>query len=603
MKTRFVSIVFVVIALTSAGLAQDDVKLLPQFKTYEEALAGGKAFAKERKFSMAESAFTSAKSLAKSDEQRAEAIMGQAHAGLNRSIDAKSREAFARANVARRDLAKNRLLEITTLEVADDTKARAYVALIDAEKKVNQNSRSINDYYTLALRLPKLSNDAKFDLLTKRGNAADFKTIADTPGISDERAAAALLRYVQAMVAGDKLAIYTRIADLPHAKPAQRTEAILKAAELLAKMNKLDELRLMLARTFAIAKAPAEDIAKAHRYLADLYLFEKNVPAAAAELAKIDKIPNVDDDAKAQSYIDNGALYYKYKAYAPAVKEFERVHKLKKAADKLRATAYFNTGNCYSQELNYPKARDEWGRIVKLKLAAKDIAYKVKALESIGKSFYAEKNYAAAGKAFKDWTALPGIDATDKDIGTFLLALSYNAEKNYTAARAEFEKVLRRPEARILDRVNSGLNIVDIYKNENNADGTAAAYAELTPLATELSYNLKISPADMKQYDLLKAKFYSEVWKAADSFAKDPKTHNAAITIYQGFIDSKTKSGSKVDEVARSHKGIGEIYLSQNRLVEAKASFENLRKAGRPADIRAADAKIAEINTKLQGSK
>ena len=571
-----------------------------KYPSYKDALKAGDDSFKASKYSGAASAYLNAKNLAKNDEEIATAYTGLAKSiakDYSQENHIKSRHQQSWTD-QQAEKARNIFLLITQLQnVSDDTKAQAFLAMTDyyeEEKDYYKREALKKDHYTQVLALKNINPQVRIKTLFLRKTKQDLLDVIDIKEATDKDKASAY-----AALAGisstdhTKLGYYEKIIELKNISGYQLYTAIFNAADLYAAQFKITEIRKVLAMIDNVKDVPFYKRAQAYCNIAETYFYEKNIAAGKMEMEKVGKIKNGTMKDYVEAFVNNATTYIKYQLFEEAQQEYKDALNVKEITDNFEAYVYFNNGNMYFNKSDAAEARKVWEKVSNLKLDSIYHPYKLKSLESVGKSFYAEKNYTDAAKIFQQMVNIKESPAKERLIARFLLAQVLTKNNKIKEAGKEYEIIVKDKEAGFKLRAEAGMENIALYKATAEPKKLSEAMTILTSIIMYPSYQLNLSEEDEKLFNKLQGQFKWDVNKVTIDLAKETATVPYAIDIHKSFVNFDTIIDKY--QVTTHWEALAKIYEAQKDLNEAKNAYKKIIEIGIPVSKKQAELSLERL--------
>ena len=576
---------FFVIIISISAQAQFTDVFEVKYSNYKEALKAGDDSLSKHKYAAAASAYFNAKSHAKNDEE-----IATAYTGLGKSVaktpappNHRNRKNGASWRDLQAEKARNIFLLITQLpNVSDDTKAEAFLAMTnyyEGEENDYLRENLKKDHYSQVLTLKNINSQIRIKTLLLRRKNQDFLDLLEIKEATDTDKASAYSALAALTSSNDKkLEYYEKITDLKTLTPYQFYTAIFDAAKIYTGQTKVPELRKILSKIDNIEGVPFDKKAMAYRNIAETYFYEKNIPAGKKEMEKVGKLKNGTMKEYVEAFVNNANSYINYQLFEEAQQEYKEALNVKDITDNFKAFVYYYNGNMYYNKSNAAEARQVWDKVSNLKVDSSFHPYKLRSLESIGKSFYAEKNYKEAAKVFQQMVNIKESPAKDRLIARFLLAQAFTLDSKIKEASKEYEIIINDSAAGLNLRAQAGMENIALYKASEVPEKLSEAITILTPVIMFPSFKMKLSEEDKTAYDKLQNKFKTDVDKVATEFAKDKATIHYAINIHKSFVDFKALID--VYELTRHWHALAKIYEAQKNIADARIAYTKVVELG-----------------------
>lgn len=560
----------------------------PTFATYAAALRAAQELLDQRKLKEAGAAFEAALGLAKTDDERADALMGVGRTLSGAAARVRFDEARKLPGVSTGKRAEARLAFASSYTLSSERQtARDEYGKLLFETDLPAGVRAA----TLLARAGTYLNSGFPSGSDLTAALADLESAAKVEGIPDAQKAEALLQladlFFRLARTDEAQARLTLALALPGVAEEQKAKALLASGNIHLKKKETEKARAAWAQVPLLAGALTETRVLAHRSLAASYLAESKAELAQAELEKAVQLPGLAGGDKVRLLDDLGDLLQSRGSFAAARSAFTRIVELADAGPIQRLDATLKVGMTYAGEKNYGAAREWWE-----KLAMGASTHAVDALRRIALSHSEEKNYPTARATLDRWIALP-LDNYWKEDAWVLLGQIHERESNPDAARSAYQKLLADPKARGTRRVQAALGIIRTHQAVKNQEAVMQSYA-LLPEA--LKSTAQASPQEMSELAQLRNALSQQLIRIAAGQGKEKATLPTAITLY-GIVE---RMQARPSEKLNVSMALGELLLEHGMLAEAKAEFQKVTDSrdALPAQKQKASQKLKEIQEK-----
>lgn len=491
---RFPLILTLLFALTAAVSAQTT------FATYEDAMAAGKSAFEMKKYSDSVVAYKAAAGLAKTDPDRAKAILGSAGSLMKapRTVtEGTGKFAQSKTVEGNPDAAREAYQAAAALPAApSDLKIRAHFGAAGVYATQPGASGLQRAELDKVLAMPAATPEDKFTAYYQKGTSSypfgtsghlkqreDLKLAVAVPGISDEKKADALKVLAEShsnnTEALTALKFYDDIIRLKSATTNQKLNAHLKMANYYGAQGDFTQVRAI---TYAMSLLPGikpEQKADALQMAAQSYFMQNDLPKGEAEIAKIAAIKDIDPKNLPAIHQENGDLLARYGSPVKARAEYEKALK---------------------------GITDHKSYIVG------DINNK------IIRTWLDEKNYKKLHEAVKKTLAIAEIDAYRKQLASMMDAEGYLAEKKFSDAAGIYQVVLADSKLGVFRTMKSSFGMARAQYGLKNMPEAKKNYAACLALIDkhEKMYDprqMKMSPAEIGEFKRF-SKEYSDEAKA-----------------------------------------------------------------------------------------
>lgn len=577
----------------------------PTFPSHSAAREAGEKLFAEKKYKEARAAFTAAGSLAKTPTEKADALTGVARTyekevvlqEIRSGKSAVRRQTFTDYPAAR--LAYEEVEKLADLPTERKLEARLAIAntyILEGKLSVAREE------YTKVLGTEGATPTAKAIAYTARANTylkglfvssqdfttafTDAETAVKQEPVPDPVRADALLvladlnaRALKGVPALEHLAA---LVALPKATDDQKARALMMTGNYHMRAKDPSRARVAYAQVPSLTGAKVEDRMQAHQALAQIYLGEKKIDAAVAELDRAAQLPDLTVFQKAELYENMGDVQFNAQQFAGAREAYAKILALKEAGPLRHKDAILRTGHTYIQEKQPAKAREEWEKLA----AGKDVNA-TEALHQIALSHAGEKDYPAARAALERWTALP-VDNYWKEDAWLLLGRLYEQEHNWTAARESLQKLIGEPKARPSRRVQAVVATIRTYESEKNTEAAQQAF-ELLPAAFQFMGQL--SPAEASALTQFRSSITGQLTKLAAERGKEKTTLPSALSLYRIVEKIEILDGSKLEATL----AMADLLLKHDMPAEAKVEYMKVFNSPR-----ASNAQLQRARTNLK---
>ncbi len=579
----------------------------PSFASYSAALQAGEKLFGDRKYKDARTAYESALSLAKTDDERAEAFFGAARTHEKELVIREVRSgkfATRRESFTDYEAARRKYGEVEKLPgLSSEKKADARVALANTYALAGARTEAREQFTKLldaglppAARATALVGRAESYLngvLASSSDVtlamADLELALKVEGIRDPQKADALLRlselYFRTLNKSQVPANLAAVISLPGATGAQKAKAYLMSGNLHHLNKDTEKARAAWSQIPLLPGVAADQKVLAHRNVAQTYLTEKKIEEAQGELEKAAQLPELTVFEKAALYEDMGDIYLAAANYAAARSAFARIVALPDAGPLRHKDARIKTGQAFEKEKNYAAARETWENLA----GGKDVGA-TEALRLIAISYVTEKDYPAARAVFERWLAVP-VASYWKEDAWLLMGQVYEREMNWTAARDAYGKLGQDPKARNTRKVHAVLGVARTYQAEKNEEAVLQAYATL-PAAFKVED--QISPAEQSELNQMRTALLEQLKKLAAARSQDKDKLPQAVSLLrtaEGISFIRTAKATVLLQLAN-------LYFAHGMLAEAKVEYQKVVQDGFTAEQQQARQKLKEIEEK-----
>lgn len=501
------------------------------YANYQAAMQAAEKHAGSGRHDLAIAAFREALNLAKTDAERAAALMG---------IGASEERVAGRVDAAREAYAG--VLALADIPV--EARARAHYAMAATLRSKPEAAR---EEYNKALKLPGLGGDLKAEGFIKRGLTykidsastarlamADFLLALTVDGIPDRRKAEALVyvgRIRNALGEKDQaLEIFGQATMLTGATDDSRGEAYYWAADILSDTKKYAEARGQIEKMLALPRVSTDLRINAHRLVARTYLIERNTASATTEIEKISSLAGIEDRKKREIFEFNGDFLARGNAVAGARAEYEKALAAPGINPDQTSTLCIKIASVYLFEGERARAREYLTRSINTPTS--QIFYKAEALQMMGALDYQDRNYAAAAESWKKVIVEPRVNSAVRAkavYGTFKLA---EMSRNYAAMGATINMLLG------------------------------------------IMLNTVLTSSEKEEIKGLETSWKNEMSETFLKMAAEPTAADVALAVYPKL--AVEYSGLEEFVRNRCHLAAGDLYAAQGKAVDAKLAYRRV---------------------------
>ncbi|MGV3723238.1 MAG: tetratricopeptide repeat protein [Actinomycetota bacterium] len=546
--------------------AQATAQSQAAYASHGAAIEAGQKLLEQKKLTEAQAAFQAALGLAKSDDERAAALIGLGRSMVNQSA------------------ARMKLDEVEKLPGASPAKkAEARIAYADS-LVLGANHTAARDEYAKVLALTDLPAGLRASALLGRANTvvkasfsasndvntafSDLENVGKLEGVPDTQKVEALLqlaelsfRYAQKGKAQEKLAA---VLAMPGATGEQRARALIATGNMLQMDKKGEAARAAWSQIPALMGVSVDTRVLAHRSLAGSLIAENKLEEAQAELEKASQLADLRGGDKARVLEELGDLQNGRGSFADARATFLRIVEMPEAGAIQRLDAAIKVGSTYAAEKNYAAAREAWEKIA----ASTTTTHAVEALRLIGTSYAEEKNYPAARAALDRWIALPQ-DSYWKEDAWVLKGKVYELEGNREGARTAYQQIIADAKARSTRRVQAVIGIIRTHRAEMNQKALLEDYA-LFPEAFKSTASR--SPAELTELEQLRRGLIASLGKVAAQYGMEKGSVKDAVSVYHILEKLETRPELRANFSLEA----AELLLGHGMLLEAKTELQKV---------------------------
>jgi len=318
---------------------------------------------------------------------------------------------------------------------------------------------------------------------------------------------------------------------------------------------------------FLQSNPSSEQKATAYDLLSQLYLTSNNFSAALKSIENVSRPNNRLKSVYQQLAFAQGIEYFNRRAYADAIDYFEK--SLKYPRDKkLQAEAIFWEGDSYYRLKRYDNAANKFYKFRQLSAAKNTKLYNTAVYNSAYCAFNT-KNYKSSARLFKNFLELSGNDVR-LVVDTYLrLADSYIINKDYNSAIQWYNKVIA----------------------SSSQDADYAMYQKAICYGSQGNFNKKIETLKKLTTTYRKSQYYDEALYdiASTNLIQGDQRH--AITYYDKLVKERPKSSYAKKALVK----MGFVYYGNNQYQQAITA---LRKVidNYPASLEAKEALVTLQN-------
>jgi len=564
--------------------ARAQAKALPGMSAangFSSALESGRKLLSQRKLTEARAAFETALGMAKTDDERADAMIGIAEA-LSSQYET-----------------RKRLDDVDKLPgITPFKKAQARLAYANSYTGSSDQSTARAEYGKV-LAIPELPDTLKAQALLGRSKSymsssflnnanfqagvSDLESILKLEKAQDTERAEALLNlagvHFQLLRKEQALANIDAVLALAGATDEHKAKALMFTGNFRHMNKEGEKARAAWLRIPALAGASTELKIGAYRGVATSFLSEMKPNEAQAELEKALLIPELSGGDKASLLNDLGDLQQSSGNLVGARATFRRIADSMDSGAIQRKDATIKVGKTFGAEKNDAAARETWE-----KLAGDKSTHAVEALRLITLSHAEQMEYSAARAALDRWIAVP-LDDYWKEDAWILMGRIYERESNWIAAREAFQKLTASPKARATRRVQAVLGVIRTHEGEKNPEAALQAYGALAAAVKSTS---QPSPAEQSELAQYRAALAGQLKQLAAARGKEKATLPSAVTLYETAVEVEYRSPNRVDLQIE----LAELLMGHDMVAEAKVEFQKV-----------VDAKDANVSQKQKAAR
>lgn len=483
-----------IFALTAIVSAQST------FATYDEAMAAGKTAFEAKKYAESVNAYKAATALAKTDPDRAKAILASAGSLLKapRTItEGAGKFAQSKTVEGNPDAAREAYQAAAALPAAPaDLKIKAHFGAAGVYATQLSAGGLQRAELDKILAIPAATPEDKFNAYYQKGTSSypfgtrghlkqreDLILAAAVAGISDEKKADAFKVLAEShsnnTEALTALKFYDDIIKLKAATSNQKLNAHVKMANYYGAQGDFTQVRAIAYAMSLLPGIKPEQKADALQMAAQSYFMQNDLPKGEAEIAKIAAIKDIEPKNLPAIQQENGDLLARYGSHTKARAEYDKA--LKGVTD--------------------PKS------------------YIVGDLNNkIIRTWLDEKNYKKLHEAVKKTLAIAEIDAYRKQLASMMDAEGYLAEKKFADAAGIYQAILADTKLGVFRTMKSSFGMARAQYGLKNMPEAKKNYAACLALIDKHEKmfdprQMKMTPAEIGEFKKF-SKEYSDEAKA-----------------------------------------------------------------------------------------